>query len=83
MTNIPAITPRLLTAQQAATYTGCLNAEQWRREVREGKWPAAMPMKRKHHVWCVRELDKAIDRKLGYQAPRDRLMEKIDALSKA
>jgi hypothetical protein len=51
---------KTLTADDAATYVGCISAAQFRREVRQGVWPAPIAPRSRPQRWSVAQLDAAL-----------------------
>jgi hypothetical protein len=62
------ISPRCLSTQEAAAYVG-LSEKSFLVEVREGRYPSALPHKANRLLWDRRALDVAIDQLSGLVPP--------------
>lgn len=61
---IAVLTPRLLTAEEAALYTS-RGLNTFLREVKDGKWPPPIPDVRRLKRWDIEDLDAEIERRKG------------------
>ena len=58
---------RCVPIEEACKYVGCKNVDQFRREVRLGKWPGPIQVKSRPLRWDIKALDAAEIRE-GYMS---------------
>ena len=64
---------RCVPIEDACKYVGCKNVDQFRREVRLGKWPGPIEIKSRPLRWDIRALDAALDKMSGVAEQSDEL----------